>query len=200
MKKIGVTGGIGSGKSYVCKIIESMGYPVFYTDDESKKILHKNIEVKNFVIENYGDESFIDGKPNSKHLANILFNNDIEMKRLHEMVSPIFKNKLKNWFNLHKNKDFCFVESAIMFEYRLHKEFDFIICISADLETRINRVLNRDSHRTREDIITIISKQLNDDKRKKLSDYVIFNNIKDGNLKSIEEFKQEINTIIKKIK
>jgi dephospho-CoA kinase len=202
MKKIGVTGGIGSGKSHICRIIQDMNYPVFYTDNESKKILCENKIVKCFITRNYGEESFIDGKPNSKHLANILFNDDSEMKKLHQIVSPILRKNLNDWILKQENDgyDFCFVESAIMFEYNLNKIFDSVICVSTGHETRIQRVLKRDAHRTREDVINIISKQFSETKRIELSDYVIFNDgIEERHTKSKDVLESEISSILKEI-
>lgn len=201
MIKVGVTGGIGSGKSYICKILEDMGYPVFYTDNEAKLILINNIEVRNFIIENYGGESFIDNKPNSKHLANILFGDDLEMKRLAELTTPIIRSRLDEWLLDNNNQEFTFVESAIMFEYRLDKIFDSVICVSASLDTRIDRVIKRDSHRTREDVITIINKQFSEEKKIELSNHIIFNDSIEGkNIKTNDVLIEEIKEILEKIK
>lgn len=198
MKKVGITGGIGSGKSYICKILEDMGYPVFYTDNEAKLILINNEEVRNFIVTNYGEESFIDNKPNSKHLANILFNDDSEMKRLAELTTPIIRNELDKWLVNNTDNEFIFVESAIIFEYGLDVLFDSVVCVSASLDTRIDRVLKRDSHRTREDVITIMDKQFSEEKRTELSDHIIFND--DINPKLKYNLKEEIEKILKKIK
>jgi dephospho-CoA kinase len=199
--KIGVTGGIGSGKSHICDIIESMGYPVFYTDNEAKSIITSNKDIKKFIIQNYGEDSYIDGKPNSKHLADILFNNDSEMKRLSNLTTPIIRDNLNDWLIKNDNYHFCFVESAIMFEYGLDKMFNSIICVSASLNTRIQRVLKRDTHRTREDVITIINKQFSEEDRIKLSNHIIFNDgVDETYCKPKEVLIEEIKEILNKIK
>ena len=201
MNKVGITGGIGSGKSHVCKILEDMGYPIFYTDNEAKLILINNVEVRNFIVKNYGEESFIDNKPNSKHLANILFNDDLEMKRLSDLTTPIIRSKLSKWLVDNSNHEFTFVESAIIFEYGLDVLFDSVVCVSASFNTRIDRVLKRDSHRTREDVVTIMGKQFSEEKRTELSDHIIFNdNITEKEIKTRDVLIEEIEEILKKIK
>lgn len=201
MNKIGITGGIGSGKSHICKIIEDMGYPVFYTDNEAKSIITTNKDIKRFITQNYGEESYIDGKPNSKHLANILFNNDSEMERLSNLTTPIIRENLNEWLIKNDNYQFCFVESAIIFEYGLDKMFDKVIFVHAGRQNRIRRVLKRDTHRTEKDVINIISKQLDDIILFEKTDYHIFNDGVDGIFgKSENELKKEIKEILNKIK
>ena len=119
------------------------------------------------------------------------------MKRLSELTSPIIRNKLTKWLEDNNNHEFTFVESAIIFEHGLEILFDSIVCVSASFNTRIDRVLKRDSHRTREDIITIMDKQFSEEKRIELSDHIIFN---EKHIKTYDVLIEEIEEILKKIK
>lgn len=180
MIKVGITGGIGSGKTHICSKLEKNYIPIFYTDDESKKILADDIEIKKYVIDNYGKESYmLDGKPNSKFLANILFNDDIEMEKLVNKIYPKLLIVLNKWFKYfeNKNKKVVIVESAIMFNSNFATDnLDLVIGVIANTKTRIERVLKRDKHRTYDDILNIIKKQISNDDIRLLSDFIIENN------------------------
>ena len=180
MKKIGITGGIGSGKTTLCKVAESMYIPVFYTDDVSKGIIKNNYLVKHYIIKNFGNDSYFDdGTPNSKHLANILFNDDSEMELLSQQIKPILLERMYEWFyeQEKKNKVIVFVESAIM----LNSDFsdthlDSVVSVLADTDIRVDRVLKRDTHRTREDVLNILTKQLSNEEMIDRSSLSVYNN------------------------
>ncbi len=193
MIKVGITGGIGSGKTHICKLLEEFYIPVFYTDDVSKEILATNSDVKKYILDSYGESSYIDAKPNSKFLANILFNDDVEMKKLVKKVYPLLIIELNKWFEKQSGKNIVLVESAIMFNSDFSTDnLDYVVAVTADIKTRIDRVLKRDSHRTYSDVLTIITKQLPNDKVVKLSDFIIENN-GDGDLGSkINELRDEL--------
>ena len=164
MIKVGITGGIGSGKSHICKIAESLYVPVFYTDDISKEIVANDLEVRSYILESYGSEAYVDDKPNSKFLSDILFNDDTEMAKLVDKVSPKLVKKMNEWFDKNESSKIVFVESAIMLNTSFGRDnLDKIVCVIADMDVRVERVLKRDTHRTYEDVLTIINKQLSND-------------------------------------
>ncbi len=180
MNKIGLTGGIGSGKTTVAKVFETLGVPVFYADDEAKKFLFKN-EVKQQLVQLYGPK-VIDtkGKVDKTVLANIVFNDTDSLKKLNALIHPLLINEFEDWAEKKKvNKPpFVIMEAAILFEAGFDDYVDSVLCVSAPLETRISRVVNRDGV-SKEQVLSRINSQMSDDKRELKSDYVIHNSEND---------------------
>ena len=196
MIKVGITGGIGSGKSYICKIAESLYIPVFNTDNVFREILNNDLDIKNYILDSYGEEAYVNGQPNTKFIANIYYNDDAEMAKLTNKVTPKLIIKLNEWFKIHHQKKIVFVESAIMLQSEIgRKHLDKIICILANKRERIHRLLKRDNYRAEKDILNIIDKQMSDTKMTLRSDYSIWN---DGE-KSIVELTKEIINYLNKI-
>ena len=173
LQKIGVTGGIGSGKSYVCQIFESMGYPVFYSDIEAKKLINHNPHVKSQIISLLGEESYQNDKYNPKYVSSIVFSDQVKLKQLNEIVHPAVRKAFDDWC-LDQNSDVVFNEAALLFENGSWVTFDKVILVFADLDTRIERLIKRDDS-TKEQILARINSQWSDEEKKKLSDLQIDN-------------------------
>lgn len=173
MKTIGITGGIGSGKSTVAKIFVSMGYPVYNSDVRAKKIINSNPEVVRELSNLFGNDIYENNQLNRKKLASIVFQNKEKLAELNAIVHPAVGQDFTNWKS-NQNTEIVFKEAAIIFETGIYKSLDKIILVTAPVSTRINRVKKRDNS-TKEEIENRIKNQWSDEKKIPLSDYVIDN-------------------------
>jgi len=175
MKIVGLTGGIGSGKSLVADILSSFGVPVFNAD-ESAKSQYKNPDVLQQLTSllNTSDVINASGELNKQVLASIIFNDDKKRALVNELIHPLVKADFDKWkaeFNL----PYCIREAAILIESGSYKDCDAIIVVTADVEKRIERVMQRDEV-LREDVEKRIKAQMSDEDRVKFAHYIIENN------------------------
>ena len=172
-KIIGLTGGIGSGKTTIAKHIISLGIPVYIADDEAKKILllPETLESLKLV---FGNAIFDNGNLNKDKLSTIVFNNPEMLKQLNQIIHPAVKKDFDNWLKANKNAPLVVKEAAILFESGSYKDCDAVISIVAQLDNRINRVLKRDNTNY-EAVLSRINNQWTDEMRIEKSDYVIEN-------------------------
>jgi dephospho-CoA kinase len=174
VKRIGITGGIGSGKSIVCKVFELLGVPIFYADNEAKKI-YDDEKVKTLLINKYGLEIYLsDGKLNREKLSKIIFSNQDELKYINSLIHPLVVKAYSEWCEKYKHFPYTLKEAAILFESGSYKEMDKVITVSAPVELRINRVIKRDNL-ARIQILERIKHQWEEDKRIKYANFVIYN-------------------------
>jgi dephospho-CoA kinase len=172
-KIIGLTGGIGSGKTSIANHFISLGIPVYIADDAGKKIMQSQ-EILENIKEKFGTAIFENNQLNRTKLAEIVFNSPEKLKVLNSIIHPAVKKDFKLWLTQHQEFPFVIYEAAILFESGNYKDFDFIITITAPLETRIDRVIKRD-HTTREQVLKRIDAQWTDEQRISKSDFVIEN-------------------------
>jgi len=172
--KIGVTGGIGSGKTTVCKIIESLGYPVYYADDRAKWIMNNDSNCREKITTQFGEKSYYNNLLNREYLSKTIFSDSEKVNTLNSIVHPLVALDFENWIKNQSSK-IIFKEAALMFETNSWKSLDKIILVSAPLDDRIERVLKRDTHRDRNQILDIISKQMPEEEKLKKADFVIEN-------------------------
>ena len=190
-KIIGLTGGIGSGKTTIAKYFQSFGIPVYIADDEARKIMQSPeiiVAVKNV----FGDEVFENEKLNREELAKIVFNNPEKLEKLNNIVHPAVKKHFEYWLLQHTAAPYVIYETAILFESGRYKDCDLIITVIAPLDTRIQRVIERDKT-TRELVLKRINAQWADEKRISKSDFVIKNIL-------LENAKLEADQILKILK
>ncbi len=185
-KIIGLTGGIGSGKTTVANYIISKGIPVYVSDVEAKKVMEfSNIITQ--ISEAFGNEII---NPNNtldrEKLASIVFNKPEKLKQLNAIVHPAVKKHFENWIVINKEAPMIVKETAILFESGSYKDCDAIITVTSPLETRISRVLKRDNT-TREKVLQRINNQLSDEERIERSDYVVVNENFDNTKKQVDE-------------
>ena len=173
MKSIGITGGIGSGKSLVCKIIEKLGYPVFYADEAAKKVMIEDQKLKSELIHLLGEDAYLNNELNRTFIAEQIFKNNQLKKGVSDLVHPAVYRAYENWKKM-QNSDLVFNESALLFETGSYKSFDATILVTANRETRIHRVMKRDGL-SREAVLERISHQLDDDSKQKICDFEILN-------------------------
>lgn len=173
MKKVGLTGGIGSGKTTVAKIFETIGTPIYYADIEAKKILNEDDFVIEQIITEFGniyENKIID----RKKLAQIVFNNPQKLDKLNSIVHPAVLKHFEKWCVLKKDFQYIIEEAAILFESGSYKNMDKIITVFAPQEIRIDRVCLRDNT-SRENVVARIKNQMNDKKKIELSHFVVNN-------------------------
>ncbi len=173
MKKIGLTGGIGVGKTFVADIFQKMGYAVFSADTEAKKCMQESKDLKSAVIQNFGDEMYKNGVLQKEILANIVFSDSKKLQELNNLVHPFVQNKFEIW-QKEQTAPFVLKEAAILFESGANKGLDAVICISSAMEVRIKRVMARDKC-SREKVMKRITMQMPQETKEKLSDFVIIN-------------------------
>ncbi|MBR6439566.1 MAG: dephospho-CoA kinase [Bacteroidales bacterium] len=173
MKKIGITGNIGSGKSFVCKIFESLGIPVFYSDDETKK-LYLIPSVKELIINRFGTEVYFeDGTLNKKLLSYHLFKNEEAMRFIESVLYPALNQHFDDWCE-QQTTPYVLYESAILFEKNYQKFFDKIIFVSASEDIRLQRVMKRDDC-TEENVRSRMRLQMSEETKISRADFVIYN-------------------------
>ena len=173
MKKVAVTGGIGTGKTTVSNLFEKIGIPVFNSDEIAKKLMHNDKQLKSEIIKAFGDESYINNELNRAYLSDIVFNDETLLNKINSIVHPQVAKEFNQWLLNQKSK-YVIYESAIIFENNSEDVFDKIICVIAPEEDVISRVMKRNNF-SRDKVISIISNQLPDQVKRNKSDYIIEN-------------------------
>lgn len=174
MLKIGITGGIGSGKTTVCKVFAVLGVPTFNADEEAKSIMLNDEVLVNNIKKYFGpDAYFNDGTLNRKYLANIVFNDKDELEKLNKLVHPATIQAFQRWAQK-QSSPYCLHEAAILFESGAYKTCDYSILVSASTETRKKRVMNRDQVSEKE-VMDRMKMQMPESEKAKLADFIIFN-------------------------
>ena len=187
-KIIGITGGIGSGKSTVSKFIEELGFPVYDSDFWAKELVNVDENLKSRIIELLGEESYDEnGKYNRKFVAEKVFDHQELLLKLNQIIHPAVKIHFENWVNA-QNAEFVFKETALLFELKLNESCYQSILVTADENIRIKRVMDRDG-RTYREVKEIIDKQMPEVDKVKLADFVIQNNT---DLESLKEFTHQV--------
>jgi dephospho-CoA kinase len=188
---IGLTGGIGSGKTTLVNYMESLGIPVFIADEEAKKAM-QSPHVLEEVKTSFCNSIFENGQLNRQQLASIVFSNPDKLKELNSIIHPEVKRLFAIWLNQHKTVPFVVYEAAILFESGSYQNCDYIITVTAPLEDRITRVMQRDNC-SREQVLQRINAQWTDEERAAKSNFVIDNT-------TVKSAKNEIDKILKILK
>ena len=187
-KIIGLTGGIGSGKSTVAKFIEELGYPVYNSDFWAKELVNVDENLKHRIIALLGENSYDEnGAYNRPYVASIVFENEELLLELNKIIHPAVKEHFENWVNA-QNSKFIFKETALLFELKLNESCYQSILVTADENIRIKRVMDRDG-RTYREVKEIIDKQMPEADKVKLADFVIQNNT---DLDTLKEFTHQV--------
>lgn len=173
MKKIGLTGGIGVGKTYVSKIFQKMGIPIFNADEQAKKCMVEDANLKEAVQLAFGENMYLKGVLQKDALAKIVFKNTEALAKLNALVHPIVKQKFEDWCFL-QSTSLVIKEAAILFESDSHVGLDAVVCVSAPEKLRISRVQKRDGNSV-EQIQSRMSKQMPQTEKEELADFLIVN-------------------------
>jgi len=183
---VGLTGGIGSGKTTVAKLFYKLGVPIYVSDIEAKQLMISNEKLIQKIKELLGNEAYVEGKLNRSYISHQVFNNKKKLAQLNAIVHPAVAIDFMQWYKK-QDKPYVIKESAILFETGGHTHCDVVITVTAPLEERINRVVLRDGTSEKQ-VKSRIDNQLSDEQKIKQSDYVIYNI-------DLKETKQEVKRI-----
>ena len=172
--KIGITGGIGSGKSVVAHIVNLMGIPVYDTDKRAKFIMHIDPQVRRELMNLVGDSLYADGNLKAPLLAKYMFGNPERVKKVNSIVHPRVREDFRRWTAKYSADSVVGIESAILIEAGFRSEVDKLIMVYAPLEVRIERVMLRDAA-SRESVLKRIKSQMSDEEKCREADFVVFN-------------------------
>lgn len=188
--QVGVTGGIGSGKSFICKIISNLGYPVFHSDDVAKQLMSENEFIKNQIINQFGKASYHNGELNRTFIASQIFSSKKNISFLNNLVHPLVRKSFESFCDLYHSK-IIFNEAAILIESGSYKQFDKIILIKASKEEKIKRVMTRDNI-SEEQVVARMNNQWADEEKSNFCDFEIMNNNSDMILPQILNILEEL--------
>jgi dephospho-CoA kinase len=191
MLKVGITGGIGSGKSTVCKMFEALGIPVYYADDRAKYLMQHEHFLIDEIKKYFGDEIYEDGVLNRAMLATTVFKDSTKLELLNSIVHPAVFRDTERWFEQQalKKPKYVLEEAALLVETGSYKNLDKLIVVSAPFQTRVDRLMNRDKIKL-EEIMARVRNQLPEEEKVKLADFIISNN---GDLENLQSQVAKIN-------
>jgi len=174
--QIGVTGGIGAGKTVVCRIFQCLGVPVYNADERARYLMaHQGDLIRN-IAQSFGEESYLpDGTLNRSFLAKQVFQDADKVQQLNQLVHPEVGKDYQRWLMDHSQTPYVIKEAALMIESGSYKSLDYLVTISAPEEIRLSRVLKRDPQRDRQQILDIMSNQISETQRIEKSDFVLYN-------------------------
>jgi len=174
MLLVGVTGGIGSGKSLVCQILEKLGIPVYYADQEARRLMNTDEGLVLGVKELLGEEAYREGELDRKHVASLVFGRPDLLLELNELVHPAVRSDFRKWAGRQKGVPYVVEEAALLFESGSAEEFDLIVVVDAPEELRIRRVSDRDGI-TGEQVRRRMSGQMPPEEKRERADEVVIN-------------------------
>lgn len=171
--KVGITGGIGSGKTTVAKVFEVLGVPVYYADEAAKRLMNENELLKELIQQHFGKECYADGQLNRKYLSSLVFNNDKKLALLNSIVHPVTIADAQAWMQ-QQTAPYALKEAALIFESGAQQKLDYVVGVFAPIAMRIQRVVNRDQLSLGE-VKARMDKQMDESIKMGLCDYVITN-------------------------
>lgn len=174
MIKVGLTGGIGSGKSTIAQLFEVLGIPVYYADDAAKKLMNTDETLKAAIIKNFGEDTYKNGELDRKYLAAIVFNSKEKLELLNSLTHPVTIQDAEKWM-LKQTSPYIIKEAALLFESGAAEHLDYVIGVYAPQHIRVKRVMDRDGLPV-EDVMKRISRQIDEEMKMKLCNFVIINN------------------------
>jgi len=192
MKIIGLTGGIGSGKSTVCRIFEVLNVPVFYADDEAKA-LYESVQIIEAITKLLGNEILNeDGKIDRKKMATVIFEDSEKLLQIQQLIHPLVKQRFEEWMDIYQKEAlYCIREAAILIESGAYKDCDKIIVVTAPEEIRIQRVMKRDNC-SEEEVKSRMAHQMKDSERLKYADFVINNDGKQPLIRQVIQIHHQL--------
>jgi len=192
MLKVGITGGIGSGKSTVSRFFSELGVPVYNSDKRAKFLMQHDDSIIIKIKKEFGDNSYLNNQLNRSYIAEIVFKNELKLKQLNAIVHPVVRTDFNNWLSQNSNANFVIKEAAIMIESGAYKDLDKLIVVNANREQKIKWIKKRDNLLL-EDIENRIQNQLSDEIRNQYADFIIENS------SSKKELKQQVLSIYNKL-
>jgi len=190
VKRIGLTGGIGSGKSYIAGVLEKMGYPVYYSDEQAKVLTDTHPEIRAGLISRFGTGIYSEGILNRKELAAHIFNSESDRIFVNQLIHPVVRADFDRWC-AEQHTALVFNEAAILFETGAYQQFDATVLVIAPLETRIERIMQRDRC-THEQAEARINSQWNDEQKIPLANAIVSNNGEEAVLIQVEHITETL--------
>jgi len=191
--KVGVTGGIGSGKSTVCLIFKQLGIPIYDADTRAKWLINHHPYLIAQIKATFGEQAYLNGELNRRYLAEKVFIDKDNIQKMNSLVHPKVGEDAKQWFATHQDKyPYLIKEAALLYESGSYKELDKIIVVTAPLDLRIARIQVRDPQRSKEEITGIINKQMPEEEKVKKADFVIYNDEKQMLIPQVLKIHQEL--------
>ena len=189
MKKIAITGGIGSGKTYISNMFSKLGISTYNSDKQAKKIINSNIDVRDDLINNFGKDCFVNGIFNKKYISTLIFNDKNNLKLINSIVHTFVHDDYFNWLLIQKSA-YTIYESAIIYENGVEHNFDKIIGVISPRNLRNTRL----SHRGMDNlsIRNIIGNQISDSTIANLCDFVIYNDLNHDLLNDVNDIHSKI--------
>ncbi|PKV67111.1 dephospho-CoA kinase [Pontibacter ramchanderi] len=176
MLRIGITGGIGVGKTIVCRVFEVLGIPVYDADTRAKWVMQYDEALKQELQDAFGQGTYTsEGYLNRSYLASVVFSNQERLDQLNALVHPHVGLDFEHWAEANATAPYLIKEAALMFESESWRQMDEIIVVTAPLKVRLKRLLQRDPHRTEADIKAIISKQLSEEEKIARAQHIVYN-------------------------
>ncbi len=176
MLSIGLTGGIGSGKSIVARVFEVLGIPVYYADEAAKRLMQEDEGLKKKIIDSFGNQTYPDGRLDRKYLSAVVFNDPAKLEVLNALVHPVTLNDARQWLQL-QTSAYAVKEAALIFETDAHHMLDYVIGVFAPAPLRIQRVMQRDQV-SREEVLSRMNRQMDEDLKISKCNFVIINDEK----------------------
>lgn len=196
MLKIGLTGGIGSGKSTVAKVFEVLGMPVYYADDAAKKLMNEEGSLKQQIQKIFGATAYRNGQLDRKYVADIVFKKPDKLQLLNALVHPATINDAQKWMQRQRTS-YAIKEAALIFESGAQQQLDYVIGVYAPTPLRIQRTMQRDGI-TEEEVIARINKQLDENSKMQLCDFVIVNDEEQLLIPQVVEVHKKITALTNK--
>lgn len=191
MFRVGLTGGIGSGKTLICSILEKLRIPVYYADVEAKRLMNSDPDLKEGILELLGEEAFRGGSLDRKYLAGRLFGDAALLADMNALVHPAVRKDFQNWSSRQKEVPYVVEEAAILFESGAYKELDHTVLVYAPEEIRISRVMERDRC-DRVSVLKRMDHQMSEEVKKELADHILVNDGKQMLLPQVIEWHNKL--------
>ena len=190
IKRIGLTGGIGSGKTSIAQILDAMSYPVYYSDLRAKFLSDEHPVIRQGLIALLGEESYVDGTLNRVYVSDCIFSNPDLRLKVNEIIHPIVRKDFDDW-SAQQTSTLIFNEAAILFETGAYQQFDAVLLVCAPIDVRIQRVMMRD-HCSKASVEQRIQSQWTDEQKRSLTDFCVENDGKQPVLKQLEKVLSEL--------
>ena len=174
MKVVGITGGIGSGKTTACQIFEELGVPVYYADVRARELMTNNETLRDRIIQAFGEEAYLNGQLNRPYLAKLVFSSKEKLSVLNGLVHPAVADDFDEWLDSQKDATYVLKEAAILFESGAYQDVDISVLVVAPQELRLERVMKRDGT-SKEEVLRRMNNQWTQERKVKLADHIITN-------------------------
>lgn len=172
---VGITGGIGSGKSIVCQVFRALGIPVYDADTAAKRLMHENEALKDALQTTFGAATYQNGSLNREYLGKLVFSNPEKLARLNALTHPAVGKDFEEWVDAHATSPYAVKEAALLIESGMNAHLDLLVLVTAPTDIRIARVVKRDTHRTEQDVRLVIQRQMPEEEKQKFCQVTILN-------------------------